>query len=505
MRFWKRIRRTGAQASNHFEKARRKQLQFELCEPRELMAFNFVEMDRFGPTSSTPSNLTPAGTQLYFSALEGTTTPGTDLRLFRTDGTAIPVEISGSQVAPQALTAFGDTVFYHSGSNRSTMHAVYRAGATENSTSVFGGYLNFGEKISFGGRLYLGAQASSGTLNQKQVLYSWTGTLTAGDTNSSQPLNVVNEDVNPRLLSRSTNRLYFVASQNDSELQPTIDVLSYVNSSHVAVSTGYVANNASLANPISALTPVGTGDAIYFLDANVLKYYNGSSAPTTVTGTISGGTISNLTAVGNDLYFSAGGVLHRATNGAITTITGAPGSVANLTSVGNLLFFTSGTALWAANGSTATQINSTVNASNLTNVNGTLFFQGGPSNDRELWSSNGTTAAEYYDFSTSATGGTPQSIVTLNNKPYLVASSTAANQELWFPDTADLSATIVGSDLVVTDISTATNVANSLTVTINGTNVVITEANVGTQFYTQGTIPVAGATYSNNNRTITVP
>src|SRR5437660_3773952 len=104
--------------------------------------------------------------------------------------------------------------------------------------------------------------------------------------------------------------------------------------------------------------------------------------------TQSPGPISNLTAVGAQLYYVSNGALWRSDGANVFQVNSGFTSITNLTNVSGTLFYvTTPNTLWRTDGVTNTQVGSGFNfLGNLTNINGVLYFAGGTSpNGIELW------------------------------------------------------------------------------------------------------------------------
>ncbi|MBA4192304.1 MAG: hypothetical protein C0467_30405, partial [Planctomycetaceae bacterium] len=117
----------------------------------------------------------------------------------------------------------------------------------------------------------------------------------------------------------------------------------------------------------------------------------------------------------------------------------------NLTNVNGTLFFsasdvTNGRELWRSDGTAAgtvlvTDVNTSGNAdpTNLTNVNGTLFFRANGANGQELWSSDGTAAGTVLVTDIRPGGGSaiPDDLTNVNGTLFFSANDGANGRELW--------------------------------------------------------------------------
>lgn len=149
-----------------------------------------------------------------------------------------------------------------------------------------------------------------------------------------------------------------------------------------------------------------------------------------------------------------------------------PQSTSQLTEVGNVLFFTSGDTLWKSNGTAAgtvivrTGLN---NPGNLFQLNGLLYFLNNRTGSypfefqwRELWSSNGTTAGTVR-LKTSDVGNV-QILDSIGNTLFFTVHTSTQGRELW-----KTNGTVAGTQLV-RDINpgTASGVTNTFSEVING-------------------------------------
>ncbi|MEZ2249407.1 ELWxxDGT repeat protein, partial [Microcoleus sp.] len=122
----------------------------------------------------------------------------------------------------------------------------------------------------------------------------------------------------------------------------------------------------------------------------------------------------------------------------------------NLTNVNGTLYFnasdpTNGTELWKSDGTAAgtvlvKDINPGTNSSfpsNLTNVNGTLYFiANDPTNGNELWKSDGTAAGTVLvkDINPGTNSSFPNNLTNVNGTLYFIANDPTNGTELWKSD-----------------------------------------------------------------------
>jgi ELWxxDGT repeat protein len=200
------------------------------------------------------------------------------------------------------------------------------------------------------------------------------------------------------------------------------------------------------------------GNTLYFTGPGTrgvpsLLRSDGTSAGTSVVWTIGQATLSNLTAVGGRMFFTASNSpsspisqLGVSDGSSGTRLLTPLTSVGNFTDVNGELFFTAddgshGDELWKSDGTAAgttlvADINPGPTGSNpadLTNVNGTLFFSADDGvHGRELWESDGTAAGTILltDLNGSS-GSNPNDLTVYNGKLFFAATSSDLGRELW--------------------------------------------------------------------------
>ncbi|MBL8811835.1 MAG: hypothetical protein JNM43_16830, partial [Planctomycetaceae bacterium] len=209
---------------------------------------------------------------------------------------------------------------------------------------------------------------------------------------------------------------------------------------------------------------VGLGSQAIFVGIfNTLRKSDGTAAGTQVINTNGASYASNLTVVGNEVYFSAytaatGTEIWR-TNGTTTSqvssFTAANPELSNLVNVNGTLYFTAkeaatGAELWKTDGT----ISGTVlvkdirpgvagsSPTKLTAAGSTLYFT---ANDGvtgiELWKSNGTEAGTVripHSGTSTANGGTsdftPQELTNVGGTLYFTANTSENGREIWKSD-----------------------------------------------------------------------
>ena len=215
------------------------------------------------------------------------------------------------------------------------------------------------------------------------------------------------------------------------------------------------------ANADTPQNPVVMGGSLYFIDGS----NSGRSAlwrsdgTATNTGSILGplGTASNLTVAGNRLFFLNGKTQLWTSDGTtagtvmvaqIGTGADAAHSIGNLTAVGNNLFFTAndgttGNELWWSDGVTYGQVkdiyagSSSSSPSSLAAFAGKLYFAAQDfANGRELWTSDGTPGGTSVvkDIWPGINFSSPVNIQAIGNRFYFGAAGSATTNGLWVSD-----------------------------------------------------------------------
>lgn len=181
---------------------------------------------------------------------------------------------------------------------------------------------------------------------------------------------------------------------------------------------------------------------------------DGTATGTTLVKNIASGSASSnpqqLTVVGNYVYFTAAGGLWKSDGTSAGTVLVKNVAATNLTNVNGTLYFvgtnaTNGAELWTSHGTA----NGTVmvkdivigsvgaDPQNLTNVGGALFFSANTgANGRELWKSNGTAAGTFLvtEIQTGAGPSSPTQLTNVNGLLYFAASDGENGNELWQSD-----------------------------------------------------------------------
>jgi ELWxxDGT repeat protein len=172
----------------------------------------------------------------------------------------------------------------------------------------------------------------------------------------------------------------------------------------------------------------------------------------------------------------------------------------NLTNVNGTLFFSAidganGTALWKSDGTTdGTVMVKDVAATGLTNVKGVLYFAGkDDANGTELWKSDGTEAgtAMVADINPGANGSWPVLLAISHGKLFFTANDGTHGTELWALNVTPTSVTLTSSKspiIVGSSVTLTATVSSTVPGTLTGTVQFMDGTNL------LGTGPVSGGT-----------
>ncbi|WP_304412242.1 ELWxxDGT repeat protein, partial [Microcystis sp. T1-4] len=455
---------------------------------------------RPGAFSSYPKNLTAVGSTLYFIADDDVN----GYELWKSDGTVAGTVAVADIRSPGNLTAVGNTLFF-----------TARDG------------LN-------GTELWKSDGTAAGTVLVKDI---------RPGSSSSSPYN----------LTAVGNTLFFNA--NDGVNGPELWKSDGTAAGTVLVKDIIPGWLGSIARYLTAV-----GSTLFFSaysevasDVELWKS-DGTAAGTVRVKDIWPGSFfassnpSNLTAVGNTLYFTAndgvnGEELWKSDGTAAGTVLVKDSNLSfflpNLTAVGNTLYFTAyngvyGRELWKSDGTAAGTVlvkdipNSSLHPRNLTAVGNTLYLAANPAFDEELWKSDGTAAGTVLVADIRPGAGSssfPSNLTAVGSTLYFTANDGVNGYELWKSDgtaagtvlVADIipgasgyspsSLTVVGNTLFFTanngvngDELWALNVSGPAvpTLTIAATSANQTEGNSGSKAFTFTVTRSVNTTGTNN-------
>jgi len=397
-----------------------------------------------GTNDSAPESLLGVGNTLYFVASDGTS----GRELWRSDGTeagtqrVADINVGSGSSEPRSLTVVGSTLYFVA-DNGVNGFELFRTNLTTGETSLVtdlrsgAASSNPSNLVNFNGQLFFRANDGSG-------FALWTtdgtpaGTQRVG-TGFTQPNN----------LTVVGTTLYFSAG-NGTELW---------RSNGTTAGTSLISSLGTDAN-ISNL--IAFGSRVYFtatdaINGSELWVSDGTSAGTQrVTNINPTGSSdpNNLVILGNTLYFFA----NTGTNYELWQVTSTgtasrvqviqPSSELGpdlLTVVGSTLYFVvdSGIVgaqdreLWRSDGTTSgtVPLGADINLSGddeiseLTNVNGTLFFTANDGTGARLWQSNGTVAGTIPVSQGYAVP--PSGLTTAGNALFFAAGTVNQGIELW--------------------------------------------------------------------------
>ena len=369
-----------------------------------------------GLAGSSPANFRVIGTTLFFTASNSTN----GIELWKTDGstggTVMVKDISSGlgSSSPGQLTNVNGTLFFI---------------ATDTTT---------------GQELWKSDGTTAGTVQVKDIL---TGTSSS----------------NPTLLTAKGSTLMFVA--NDGTNGPEL-----WTSDGTTAGTVMVKNILTTANLGSSISNMAVVNGVLFFNANDGNTGNELwRSDGTTTGTVqvldaeSGSTSSspqNFVVSGTQLFYRSttitfGSELWRSDGTAGGTfmvkdiysgsVSSLASSMAGISDGSGGLYFTAddgvhGLELWRSDGTASgTAMVADINSSSMTNltvINGTLYFSALTATGSELWKSNGTESGtvRVADINPGAGNATPSLITALGSSLIFTASNGADGLELWLTD-----------------------------------------------------------------------
>ena len=386
-------------------------------------------------SSSNPTNLTAAGSTVYFVADDGIN--GTEL--WKSDGTeagttlVADVNPDGDSAASN-LTLIGNNLFFTANDGASGTE-LWKVDTTTGTASIVRDIRagnqssNPTNLVNFNGTLYFRANDGTG-----QTLWKSDGTA-AGTTRLSGTVS------SPGSLTVAGNALYFTVNSG-AELWKSD-----------GSSAGSQVQNFGTAGSVSSLTAIGNTVFFTVLEGAGSALWRSDGTTTTRLSAVSttASFVPNLVNLADTLYFftktATGTTLSKSTAaGVVSTVQALPAGAidpTSLTVVGSSLYLVvdTGTAgapkqqLWKSDGSTASlvkDINPAGNAApaSLTNLNGTLVFTATDATGTKLWRSDGT-ATGTTPISAAFTGGTPTRLTAVGNKLYFTADTGTSGIELW--------------------------------------------------------------------------
>ncbi|BDA70158.1 hypothetical protein CAL7716_043240 [Calothrix sp. PCC 7716] len=421
---------------------------------------------RIGEASSNPANLTNISGILYFTADNGNS--GTEL--WRLDSTGNPVLLDINT----------------------------RAGAGSNSANL----------TNVNGILYFTADDGYGVSDLMQIDAS-------GKAIVVQPVNTTSFPDNPANLTNVNGTLYFTATTNNAGTE-----LWRLDSSGRSVQVQDIASGNAGSNPSNLININGTlyfstnDGRIWFVPPPSPTSPNSVSSPVAINTPIPNRPVFNssplnFTSAGGNLYFTydegnIGTELWRIAlnaNGTpistsssislvrdIRTTGNVSSNPSNITNVNGTIYFTAddgirGTKLWQldANGNAVPVIensstgpgtsNTIFNPSNLTNVSGTLYFTANEGmSGNELWRLEpGGSPVRVADIRPGQGGSNPSNLTNLNGMLFFTANDGMYGSDLWVIDKPNGTPVRVslGSSQGVPNTSNLITVGNSLFFTAN--------------------------------------
>ncbi|HZZ42828.1 MAG TPA: ELWxxDGT repeat protein [Tepidisphaeraceae bacterium] len=447
--------------------------------------------------SSHPCNFTSANGNLFFTAspysdysADATASGGA---LYKSDGTAAgTVLLTAANGYADSLVAIGSIVYFVNNGS-ATGQDVWRSDGTIGGTYLLkdvdqGRHYRPNDLVAAGDKLFF---VANDNIHGTEL---WTSDGTPGNTTLVKDLLPGTNGSSPEGLTAVGNTLYFFASDGTSYglwktdgsdagtilvkgsvTRPTYllsaacnGLLYFQAGDALWVSDGTSAGTNQLGGPgygagfadgiLSILPATNTGNSntlVYFFGGNSsLWKTDGTSRGTApVTGLslpTSGATIDNLTPFGNRMFFTVESASSQDLWMSDGTVAGtidlhAASTYGGICVCGSWLYFStiggSTSTLWKANAAGNVQLVKSIpsfnSISNLTDVNGTLFFSAtDSSNGTELWQSDGTTVgtALVKDINPGSASSNPTNLTNVNGTLFFSATDSTNGTELWKSD-----------------------------------------------------------------------
>ena len=405
-----------------------------------------------GTSSSSPGNLTVAGTKLFFTARD---TVANGIQLWSTtDGTNANTQIvrnvaNISQISNLTNVAgrlyYSATSTYSGGFTDNELWTSDGAATGTGPVELQGGSETPSNFIAVGSTLYFQASGEDGS---GAGLWSAVG-------NTTQLLldaDPTSDDFRGQLIAALGSKLLF------STTSPAVG-RELFSSDGTVVGTGLLKDINDANNSSAPSSMVSLGDAVYTI-ANLGSGLGSSLVK--IEGTTRTVLTSNLASPGEMevsgglVYFVAGIELWKSdgTVAGTVMVDGATRSSLprGLTDVNGTLFFvaygpgpgfTRGEELWKTNGTAAgtTMVrdirpgSGNSNITSMTNFNGTLYFSAdNGTSGEELWRSNGTLAGTNLvnDLSPGSASSSPSRMVVVGDRLYFVANNGLIGREIYY-------------------------------------------------------------------------
>jgi ELWxxDGT repeat protein len=415
-----------------------------------------------GSSSSFSSPIVEIGGTAYFVA-----NGGNGVALWKSDGT-----LDGTSLVKtfdggiNDLIAVGDTIYLvaNDSSAGNTGFELWKSDGTAGGTSlvkdIFVGSTSSAitNLTAVGNKLYFTAVdievPNSGNVNQEV----W---VSDGTSAGTKKFDITGDDFgsDPGQLTAVGNTLYFVATNPSTFVPNLYKIDNGANSATLVDSTlSNVSNLTAFNNTLYFSASNGTrGNELWRITSGAI-----AAVGDIVPGASGSSSIGQLTVVGTTLFFTAGGSTsdvelwklngnNDTDNDTVSIVKNinplSTSSPSNLTAVGNTLYFsandgTNGTELWKSDGTPGgTQLVSNIspldgssNPSSLINVGGTLYFTADDGvNGTELWrlfSGVGQTPT-LLDILPGAESSQPSTLTAINGRLFFRATNGETGQELW--------------------------------------------------------------------------
>ena len=430
---------------------------------------------------------------LYFTPRQGST-----IHLWKTDGTPggtglVKTIYSGGSFSidnPGNIVNLNNTLYFAANDGVNGLE-LWKSDGSSAGTSlvkdIFPGSQgsNLFYLVSSNGSLFFSARNS--TITGQEL---WKSDGTAAGTVLLKDIYNGTSSANPSYLTTINNQVFLYADNGTNGYEPWItdgtlagtSILKDINQTQRntpsfgkftadATALYFFSNNNNPNNGLWKTDGTGVGTSFLSQETNLLKiapvsngtFYTGngvgvffnSGVPGTTTD-LGQASSQIIATVGSTLYFSSSTDLWKSNGTVAGTLKvkdiNPSGSdlVDYITNVNGTIYFaasngTNGSELWKTDGTAAGTVivkdivagSGSSNPSNLTNVNGTVFFI---VNNTQLWKSDGTSSGTVQ---LSTFPGTPRNLTSYNNQLFFIGFSFANGNELWKSD-----GTIAGTSMI---------------------------------------------------------
>jgi ELWxxDGT repeat protein len=416
-----------------------------------------------GSSGAFPQNLTSAKGLLFFTADNGRH----GVELWRSDGTAAGTTMvkdilpGASSSSPAALAERGGGLLFGASDGMTGRH-LWKSDGTENGTTVL--FNEGSEALSASSdpirALTIGSTAYFAANDGFAGAELWKSDGTAAGTVLVEDIRVGPDSSSPRNLASHNGALYFAADDG-------LNGLELWRSDGTAAGTFMVRNIAAQGGSSSPSQFVSYGRDVFFRVSGGLWRTDGTETGTQLVKacTVGSSEASALAVAQGTVFFACGSELWKTDGTALGTLaikdlcSGSCSGVEFVLSVRGVIFATannfSSSTVWRSDGTEAgtqkvADFSFRNNVTNLTDVNGTLFFVRGTS-PYELWKSDGTLPGtvrvkQLSNALQTQLGVAVQSLTNVNGTLFFALDDGTRWLELWKSDGTE-SGTVIVKDI----------------------------------------------------------